>query len=79
MTKHGLMLAAGSAALIATSSAAHSANESLESSVATRPGWEIGAQLSDYRYEEPGLRKEMGSGLAFCLLCAGNQPADAGD
>jgi len=51
------MLAAGKTALIVTCGLAYAANERPENIAGTRPGWEIGVQLSNYRYEEadPGV------------------------
>jgi hypothetical protein len=49
------------AALTATSADGMAQTETARAALATRPGWEIGLQGAQYRYEEPGFMKLTGN------------------
>jgi opacity protein-like surface antigen len=49
------------AVLLATSSASLAQDAQQPDSLATRSGWEVGAQAAHYHYEEPGAMKLIGS------------------
>jgi Outer membrane protein beta-barrel domain len=53
------------AALVAICTAAPAQDAPQPSLLLTRPGWEIGGQVSKYKYEEPGLMNLKGERLGF--------------
>jgi hypothetical protein len=67
---------AGAALLLAISSAALAQTATQPNPLATRPGWELGAQAARYRYLEPDFAKLSGNRVG--IVAAGTAVSAAG-